>query len=154
MGGDPIEWCVMRSVVIYESKTGNTERAARLIAKELVAAGHEVAVFPTKAVDLKTVADADLIIAGTWVDGLILFGHRPGGAGTWVKYVPEMWDKPTFAFMTYAARPGNAIGKFSDLLRALGCDVRGGLELHRKHLDTDAVDFTAAVLDAVAKVPV
>lgn len=140
----------MRTVVIYESKTGNTERAARLIADELIAAGHEVAVFPTKAVDLKTVADADLIIAGTWVDGLILFGHRPGGAGNWVKHVPELWNKPTFAFMTYAARPGNAIAKFSDLLRAIGCDVRGGLELHRRHLDTDAPDFTRAVLDAFA----
>lgn len=141
----------MRTVVIYESRTGNTSRAAELIAAELRAAGHEAVTFPTTGVDLKSVADADLVIAGTWVDGLILFGHRPGGAGKWVKHVPELWNKPTFAYMTYAVRPGNAIAAFSDLLRSKGCDVRGGLELHRKHLDTDCADFTDAVLAAVAR---
>lgn len=139
----------MQIVVIFESRTGNTERAARLVAAELSAAGHQVATFPTSAVDLKTLAAADVVVIGTWVDGAILFGHRPGGAGNLAKYLPTMWDKPTFTFMTYAVRPGAALARFADLLRSNGCDVRGGLELHRRHLDTDAPDFAAAVLEAL-----
>lgn len=139
----------MQIVVIYESRTGNTERAARLIGAELAAAGHLVDCFPTAGVDLKTLAEADVVVVGTWVDGAILFGQRPGGAGNLVRHLPTMWDKPTFTFMTYAVRPGAALARFGDLLRTNGCDVRGGLELHRRHLDTDAPDFAGAVLDAL-----
>ena len=71
----------MRAVVIYESMTGNTAKAARLIAHEVAARGVDVAVYPITDVDLKALAEADVVFVGTWVDGLVLFGHRPGRAG-------------------------------------------------------------------------
>ena len=138
----------MNVVVIFESRTGNTARAAELIGNAFAAQGHEVSVFPTKGVDLKTLAAADLAVVGTWTDGLILFGHRPGGAGNLAKFLPTMWDKPTYAFVTYAARPGSVLRGFTKLLASKGADVRGALELHRKHLDTDAPDFVDGVLAA------
>lgn len=138
----------MKVVVIYESRTGNTERAAMIIGAHLEAAGHEVAVFPTKGVDLETLSDADLAIVGTWTDGLILFGHRPGGAGNIAKYLPTMWDKPTYGFVTYAVRPGQVLRGFNALLESKGAKVLGALELHRRHLDTDGPDFADAVLAA------
>lgn len=141
----------MKVVVIYESRTGNTRRAAELIGRSFAAEGHDVAVFPTKGVDLKTLAEADLAVVGTWTDGAILFGHRPGGAGNLAKHLPTMWDKPTYAFVTYAVRPGNVLRGFNRLLESKGAKVLGSLELHRKHLDTDAEDFTAGVLTAFAK---
>ena len=138
----------MKAVVIYESRTGNTERAAQLVAAELQERGCEVSLFPTKGVDLKALAEADVAIVGTWTDGAVLFGQRPGGAGNIAKHLPMIWDKPTFGFVTYAIRAGGVLRGFNKLLTSLGADVRGGLELHRKHLDTDAVDFAGAVLDA------
>ena len=138
----------MNVVVIYESRTGNTARAAELIGAEFAAAGHEVAVFPTKGIDLKTLAAADLAIIGTWTDGFILFGHRPGGAGNIAKYLPAIWDKPTYMYVTYAERAGSVLRGFSKLLTSKGANVLGGLELHRKHLETDAPDFVDGVLEA------
>ncbi|MFN8051735.1 MAG: flavodoxin domain-containing protein [Acidimicrobiales bacterium] len=138
----------MKIVVVFESRTGNTERAARLIGGELVSKGHDVAVFPTDGVDLHTLSEADLAIVGTWTDGLILLGHRPGGAGNIAKHLPTMWDKPTYAFVTYAVRPGQVLRGFNKLLASKGANVLGALELHRRHLETDAPDFADAVLAA------
>ncbi len=137
----------MKIVVIYESRTGNTAKAAKIIGEELTARGHEVGVFPTKKVDLTWVSEADLAIVGTWVDGAILFGHRPGGEGNIFSYMPTIWDKPTFSFMTYAVRAGGALGKFNTLLESKGANVLGGLELHRKRLDVEAANFADAVLE-------
>src|SRR5215510_13098362 len=50
----------MRAVVIYESLTGNTARAARLIADELATRGVEVAVYPITDIGLKDLAEADV----------------------------------------------------------------------------------------------
>jgi len=138
----------MKVVVIYESRTGNTARAAELIGARFEAAGHEVGVYPTKGVDLHALSEADVAVVGTWTDGLIVAGHRPGGAGNIAKYLPTMWDKPTYAFVTYAVRPGNVLRGFNRLLASKGADVRGALELHRNHLDTDAPDFVDGVLTA------
>ena len=64
-------------VVIHQSRTGNTRRAAELIGGAAEAAGDTVAVRPVTNIDFKELAEADLVFVGTWVDGLILFGHRP-----------------------------------------------------------------------------
>jgi hypothetical protein len=135
-------------VVIYESRTGTTARAATVIAAQLDAAGHDVAVFPTKTIDLKAVAEADAVVVGTWTDGAILFGQRPGGAGNLARHLPMMWDKPTYAYATYAIRAGGVLRGVTKLLASKGCDVRGALELHRRHIDTDAADFADAVVAA------
>ena len=140
----------MNVLVVYESRTGNTKRAALLIGEGFEAAGHSVTVCPTMEVDLKVAADADLVVVGTWTDGLVLFGHRPGGAGHLATGLPTLWDKPTYGFVTYAVRPGNVLAKLNKLLASKGADVKGALELHRKHLDTDAPDFVDGVLSAVA----
>ncbi|HOT79474.1 MAG TPA: flavodoxin family protein [Microthrixaceae bacterium] len=138
----------MKVVVIYESRTGNTERAAQLIAARFAATGHDVKLYPTKGVDLHELSEADLAVVGTWTDGAVLFGQRPGGGGNIAKYLPTMWDKPTYAFVTYAIRPGGVLRGFNKLLASKGAKVLGSLELHRKHLDTDAPDFVDGVLAA------
>src|SRR5262245_37150409 len=51
----------MRAVVIYESLTGNTARAAQLIADAAQAAGAEVTVFPIDRIGLKDLAEADVV---------------------------------------------------------------------------------------------
>ena len=71
----------MKIVVLHQSRTGNTKRAAELIGGAVQSAGAEVAVRPISNIDYKELADADLVFIGTWVDGLILLGQRPGDAG-------------------------------------------------------------------------
>ena len=75
----------MRALVIHESLTGNTRRAAQRIVTELRAEGWEAGECTSRQVDLAALQQSDVVIVGTWVDGLVLFGQRPGGAGKLAK---------------------------------------------------------------------
>ncbi len=139
----------MKVVVIHQSRTGNTRRAAELIGGAAEAAGATVAVRPTTNLDYKELAEADVVFVGTWVDGLILFGHRPGDLGR-VKQVPKLWNKRVAAFMTHAVNPGNAADKLAAVLEADGADVVAARSLNRRRLDADAPAFAAEVLASVS----
>jgi hypothetical protein len=139
----------MRAVVIYESLTGNTARAARLIADELAGRGVEVAVYPVTDIGLKDLAEADVVFVGTWVDGLILFGHRPGRAGR-IRSMPVIDGKRVAAFMTYAVHAGKALDRFARVLSERGATVVARGLLRRDHLDRGIADL---VTEALATVP-
>ena len=66
----------MNAVVIHESLTGNTEKAAEFIAVALVEAGIDAIVCSTAKVDYQALADAALVGVGSWTDGLFLFGQN------------------------------------------------------------------------------
>ena len=102
----------MKVVVLHQSRTGNTKKAAELIGGAVQSSGASVSVRSVSNIDYKELADADLIFVGTWVDGLIMFGHRPGDSGK-IKKVPKLWDKKVVAFMTHALNPGNAAEKMA-----------------------------------------
>lgn len=138
----------MRAVVIYESMTGNTARAARLIADEVAAQGVDVSVYPITDIGLKDLAEADIVFVGTWVDGLILFGHRPGRAGR-IKAMPVIDGKRVAAFMTYAVHAGKALERFARVLEERGATVVAATLLRRDRLESGVVDFVTASLDSV-----
>ena len=71
----------MKATVVYESLTGNTAAAGQLIAQELTAAGIETVACPITHVDLQSLSNSDLVVVGSWTDGLFLFGQKPGRAG-------------------------------------------------------------------------
>lgn len=138
----------MRAVVIYESLTGNTARAARLVADEVAAQGCDVAVFPITDIGLKELAEADIVFIGTWVDGLVLFGQRPGRAGR-IKNMPVIDGKRVAAFMTYAINAGKALDRFAKVLDERGATVVSRMLLRRDHLEAGVEDFVAVSLDSV-----
>jgi flavodoxin len=138
----------MRAVVIYESMTGNTARAARLIADEVAAQGVDVSVYPITDIGLKDLAEADIVFVGTWVDGLILFGHRPGRAGR-IKAMPVIDGKRVAAFMTYAVHAGKALERFARVLEERGATVVAATLLRRDRLESGVVGFVTASLDSV-----
>jgi peroxiredoxin family protein len=139
---------VTRAVVIYESLTGNTARAARLIAEEVAAHGVEVAVYPITDIGLKDLAEADIVFVGTWVDGLILFGHRPGRAGR-IRSMPVIDGKRVAAFMTYAVHAGKALDRFAKVLDERGATVVARVLLRRDRLDAGVADFVSSSLATV-----
>jgi flavorubredoxin len=135
-------------VVIYESLTGNTARASRLIAEEVAARGVDVAIYPITDIGLKDLAEADIVFVGTWVDGLILFGHRPGRAGR-IKSMPVIDGKRVAAFMTYAVHAGKALDRFARVLEERGAEVVARSLLRRDHLDAGISDFVSSSLATV-----
>lgn len=136
----------MHVVVTYESKTGNTEKAANVVARGLHDAGVSVSTFPIDAVDYGDLARADAVIVGTWCGGLFFFGQHPGGAGKIAGELPDLWDKATFAFVSYAHNPGKAADKLGEILEALGSVNLGVGTIHRDKIKEDSAAFVKDVL--------
>ena len=138
----------MQIAVVYASRTGNTRRAAELIGTAVQERGHSVTVQSVDDLDYKALADADLIVLGTWVSGHFVIGQKPGDARRLAK-VPKLTGKPVAIFLTYALNPGSALGKLEKALVREGADVIGGYAWKRSALPAGVEDFVDGVLGAV-----
>ena len=138
----------MQIAVVYASRTGNTRRAAELIGTLFEERGHAVSVQPVDALDYKALADADLVVLGTWVAGHFVIGQKPGDARRLAK-VPALTGKQVALFLTYAINPGSALGKFEKIVARQGADVVGGYAWKRSALPAGIEDFVDGVLAAV-----
>jgi hypothetical protein len=139
----------VQAVVIFESLTGNTARAGRAIAAGLTAEGVPTQAFAITHIDYQALSDADLVIVGSWVDGFIVVGQRPGRLGR-IKGMPALSGKRAIVYLTYAIDPGHALQKMSDAVAARGAEVLGGQLIRRDKLDDGVADFVARVLDVTA----
>jgi hypothetical protein len=138
----------VNAVVIFESLTGNTRIAADLIGDELRASGVDTTVCPIDAIDLTALAAADLVVVGSWVDGMFFVGQRPGRAGR-LRAMPVITGKRAAVYCTYAIDPGKTLTKLTDIVAERGGDVIGGVALHRKRLAEGAADFVDRLLGAL-----
>ena len=139
----------MDAVLIYESLTGNTAKAGHAIAAELSAQGLPTRAFPITHIDYQALSDADLVIVGSWVDGLVLVGQRPGRLGR-IRKMPALAGKRAVVYLTYAIDPGQALTKMSDAITALGADVLGGQLIRRDKTEEGVADFVDRVLAVTA----
>lgn len=135
----------MHAVVIYESLTGNTRKAAHLIAAELRAAGHDAVACPTTGIDYQALHEADLVVVGGWTDGLFFVGQRPGRAGR-LRSLPSLVGKRAVCFVTYALDAGKTLDKLIAIVEGLGATVEGGMTIRRDKLEEGARDFAERVL--------
>src|SRR5918993_232274 len=111
----------MRAVVIYESLTGNTARAAHLVAESARAAGVEASVYDITNIGLKDLAEADIVIDG----------------------------KRAACFMTYAIHAGKALSKLERVVEERGGTVVASTLLRRDRLDVGVADFVHDALATV-----
>lgn len=141
---------VSTAIVLVESLTGNTWKAGEKIAANLAQAGWQVSsVCSVRQPELGALEVADLVLVGSWTDGIFVTGQRPGGAGhLWS--LPAIAGKRAAAFCTYALNPGKVPAKMSTILEAKGASVLGGLALHRRKLDQHAEEYVGRLLSAVA----
>ena len=138
----------MQIAVVYASRTGNTRRAAELIGTAVEDRGHTVSIQSVDDLDYKSLADADLVVLGTWVSGHFVIGQKPGDARRLAK-VPKLTGKPVAIFLTYALNPGSALGKLEKALVREGANVVGGYAWRRSALPAGIEDFVDGVLGAV-----
>jgi menaquinone-dependent protoporphyrinogen IX oxidase len=138
----------MNVVVLYESMTGNTRRAAELIGGAVASTGADVSVHPVTDPDLHALSIADVVFVGTWVDGLVVFGQRPGRASRLWK-LPVLDHKPVAVFCTYAINAGRALDKTADILRAKGARIVGAQQFRRDRIEQGVAEFVDEVLQSV-----
>ncbi len=138
----------MKIAVVYASKTGNTRRAAELIGADFEDRGHDVSVQAVDDLHYKALAEADLVVLGTWVAGHFIIGQKPGDARR-LAAVPKLTGKQVAIFMTYAINPGPALTKFDKQLTADGADVVAGYAWKRSTLPAGVDEFVDGVLGAV-----
>ncbi len=137
----------MKVVVTYESRSGNTQRAAQLIAGGLGDAGADVSIGRIGEVDFGTLASADLVIVGTWTGGLFFFGQHPGDGGRIANGLPDLWDIDTWSYVTYAHNPGKAADKLAEVLEAKGAHSLGSAAFHRNKLQAEVTAFVDEIID-------
>ena len=140
---------IVRAVVIYESLTGNTKKAAEVIGRELTKRGVPTPVCPITRVDYQALAEADLVIVGTWTDGIFVVGQRPGRAGR-LRKLPVMRGKRCVVYITYAIDFGKTLDKLTAILEERGAEVLGGMAIRRTNLESGAKELVDRVLDVVA----
>jgi hypothetical protein len=139
---------LVRTVVIYESLTGNTRETGELIGTELRTAGVDVTVCSIDNIDLTALAQADLVVVGSWVDGLFFVGQKPGRAGR-LRAMPVIDGMKAAVYCTYAVDPGKTLSKLSAIVADRGGDVIGGLAIRRTAMADGARDFVDRVLAAL-----
>ena len=139
----------MNAIVIYESLTGNTKKAAEYIVDDLIANGVAAVVSPTTDVDYQSLANADLVIVGSWTDGLFLFGQKPASAGR-LSQIPFLAGKQAAVFCTYALETGKTLEKLEAIVAARGAEVIGGMAIRRNKIQEGSVEFVSRLLGVVA----
>ena len=144
----------MLVAIIYDSLTGNTERAAWAMGDAFWREGIGTRLFPITDVDPDVVAAADLVIVGSWTDGFLVVGQKPGRSGRFKKLLPDLTGKRCAVYCTYAIAPGGTLGKLEKRVVAHGGSVIGGLAIRRDAIDEGAqsvVDQLVAMLPSRAR---
>lgn len=129
----------MNVLVVYESRSGHTRRAAEAIADAARSSGATVVVKPIETLAAADVATADAVAVGTWVEGLIIFGVKPAGARKWS--LPSLAGKRAAVFCTYAFNPRRALDMLAGVVTAAGADVVARHAFHHRDPTAGAADF-------------
>ena len=137
----------MKAVILVESLTGNTWKAAERVGSLLQQEHWSITgLHRVREPDHAAIQEADFVLVGTWVDGLILFGQKPGGK---VRQVPAMAGKRAAAFCTYAVDPGHTLAKMDQLITDRGAEPLGGFAINRRKLVDGSKEFVDRLLGVV-----
>jgi flavodoxin len=130
----------MKVAVIYDSLTGNTKRAAHLIADGFRDEGHEASVSAVNRIDLGAVGAADLIVLGSWVHGAFVVGQAPALElrQKFTGVLPALEGKRCVSYCTYALTGTGVLDKMAKLAESVGMIHEGGLLIKRTKLQEGA----------------
>jgi flavodoxin len=140
----------MKAAILAESLTGNTWKAAELVADDLVQEGWSITgLSRVRQPDHAAIQDADVVLIGTWVHGLFVVGQAPWGVRA-LAALPAMAGKKAAVFCTFALNPGTTLDTMTKVIEGRGAEVIGGLALHRRQLDRHAEELAIRLVDAVS----
>ena len=99
----------MKAALLVESLTGNTWKAAELVAGNLQQEGWTITgLSKVRQPDHAAIQAADLVLVGTWVHGAFVFAQAPWGIGA-IRHLPALQGKQAAVFCTFALNPGRTL---------------------------------------------
>lgn len=120
-GGEGRTPVAKRVLVCHESSGGTTAATAIAIADQLAAVGARVTTLPITEVGASELAAADIIIVGTWVEGLVVARVHPAKAMCkWLENLPRLGSRPVGVFCTYGVNPKTTLGEMRAAIEAKG----------------------------------
>ena len=144
----------MRVLILYETRRGFTLTVARAIRDELRARGEDATTAPIREVDRGTLAAADALIVGAWVQGLVLARVGPAeGALRGIAALPALENLPAATFCTCDVAPRRSLATLGDHLGERGARVVGGFAFERKKSLRHVPAYVDAVLPALREAP-
>tara|TARA_B100000700_G_scaffold251740_1_gene282921 strand:+ start:417 stop:902 length:486 start_codon:yes stop_codon:yes gene_type:complete len=143
----------MNIAIMYQSLRGGTRRAADAIAKCFQDQGASVGTYPVTNIDAQFVLNADLLVIGTWTDGLFGLGAKPAQIGK-LNTLPDISQKKTSLFVTYEISPSKsleqleewALERGADPIHSQGFKVRGPF---RKDISEELETFVSTSIEAI-----
>ena len=136
----------MKAAILIESLTGNTWKAGEMIAADLQQEGWGITgLSRVRQPDFASIQDADIVLVGTWVHGLFVFGQGPAGEGL-IAHLPAIRGKRAAVFCTFALSPARTLDKLTRVVRGLGAEVIGGLALNRSKLEAHSEEFASRLV--------
>ncbi|HLI54717.1 MAG TPA: FAD-dependent oxidoreductase [Acidimicrobiales bacterium] len=136
-----------RVLVCYESRSGHTAGAAELVAGVLALRASEVTLLPMSKVGPDELAGADLVVVGSWVEGLLLAKVGPARAARrFIEQLPPLAGKRAAVFCTYAVSPRSALEEMVEIMEKKGAQVVTSAALPSRGTAADASAFAEDVL--------
>jgi hypothetical protein len=128
-----------RVLVCYESVGGTTTATALAIADQFAAFGARVTTLPISKVGAREFAAADVVVVGTWVEGLIIARVHPAKAmRRWLEKLPQLGSRPIGIFCTYGVDPKLTLSEMRVVIEAKGGHVAGESAFGPKDRESDA----------------
>jgi hypothetical protein len=119
-----------------------------MIAEALTARGITTTAYNVTKVDYQALSEADLVVVGSWTDGLIAIGQKPGRSWR-LKKMPSISGKRAVVYATYAIDPGKVLDKLVEIVEARGGEVLGGMTIRRDRLEESTADFVQRIIDVL-----
>ena len=136
----------MKIVIVYDSQTGTTKKAAQGMGQILTEQGHQCQVLSISDARPDVVARADMIGIGSWVKGwFIIRQHPTAGTMKLIANLNHITGKDAFVFCTYKLAIGSTLRKMAHGLEAQGARVVGMFKFRGPEVDESFADFAASL---------
>ncbi len=97
-------------LVIFDSRSGNTKEVAASLVSDLPKESFNTYVTPIAKVTYKDVVASNIIILGTWIEGMVMANVKPAKSTLrWLKSIDTFGDKPIIVFVTYGVNPRKSL---------------------------------------------
>ncbi len=139
----------MKVLVCYDSLGGTTKHVAETIAGFLPESIAGATVKSINDVNKFDVMEADLMVCGTWIEGMILAKVGPSKhMMRWIAGLSDLYDKRVSLFCTYGFNPKNSLEKMEAIFLQKGAKVVGKLAVKASDAKTKETEKTVASFTA------